>query len=304
MLGLSFDYISCVRGSEKVAWRLDDAMPEGTRLDFAQPFLPSTLAGRDRLAFLSDAESLALNQISGHSYLNLFQFVEEFILATMIQHAEAEMFGDRDAIRALLRFADEEVKHQELFFRYMAAFARDAGYQPEVLRTQAEVAGVVMGKTPIGVMLVILHIELMTLAHYVESVREDETIDPLFARLLHLHWLEESQHARIDALELDKLLQLATREQIERGVDDYIDLIEAFDGLLRAQAEMDVGSLASATKRCFDEEESAAIVASQHAGYRRTFLVAGMTNATFASHLETMWGEGAARVREKAERLA
>lgn len=304
MLELSFDYFSCVRSSERVAWRVEEALPDSARLDFARPFLPSALVGPDRFAFLSSAESLMLNQISGYAYLNAFQLVEEFILATMVQHAEAEMFGDRDALRALLRFADEEIKHQQLFARYMAAFARDGGYRPESLRTAHDVAGVVMDKTAVGVMLFILHIELMTLAHYVEAIREDLSLDMLFVRLMHLHWLEESQHARIDALELDKLLRRTRPEQIEQGLADYLNLIEAFDGLLRTQAEMDVRSLEGASGRALGEKQRTAVARSQHAGYRRTFLVLGMTNPTFLGHLRRVWPDGVARVREAAAALA
>ncbi|UJR86054.1 diiron oxygenase [Sandaracinus amylolyticus] len=303
MLDLSFDYESCVRASEKVAWAIDDVMPPGTRLDFTRPFLPRTLAGRDELAFLNGRERRVLNQINGNAYLNLFAFVEEYILAVMTQHAHAELFGDHDAIRALLRFADEEAKHQKLFYRYVDAFRRDAGYDTEVLEGASDVASVVMSKSPIAVMMVTLHLEIMTQAHYVECIRDDDTIDPFFSKLLRMHWLEESQHARIDALELDKLLRLASPAQIEEAFADYLDLVAAIDGLLRTQAEMDARVLSRATERTFAAPERDAIVDSQHAGYRRTFLTFGMTNPMFARHLETIWPAGAARVRGRAVEL-
>jgi len=281
MLELNYDYASCVTSSEKISWKLDDVMPPDARLDFGQPFLPSALAARGSLTFLRPDESRALNQITGNAYLNLFAFVEEYILATMIQHAQAEVFGDHQAIRALSRFVDEEVKHQQLFYRYLAAFRRDFGHDVEVLSSAAEVAGIILGKSPIAVMLITYHIEIMTQAHYTECVKDDAAIDPFFSKLLRFHWLEESQYARIDALELDKLLRDATTAQIETGLSDYIDLIGAFDGMLRQQAEMDARSLARCTGRVFDEASVKAIVDAQHAGYRYTFLVYGMKNASF-----------------------
>jgi len=54
----------------------------------------------------------------------------------------------------------------------------------------------VLSHDPLGVALVILHIEWMSQRHYVESVRSDERLDPLFKSLLKHHWLEEAQHAR------------------------------------------------------------------------------------------------------------
>jgi hypothetical protein len=303
-LKLTYDYASCVKSSEKVSWKLDDVMPVDARLDFAHPFLPQALAARGALPFLTTAEARTLNQITGNAYLNLFAFVEEYILATMITHSHAEVFGDHHAIRALSRFADEEVKHQHLFYRYRDAFARDFGHRVEVLSSAAEVAGIIMGKSPIAVMLVTYHIEIMTQAHYTECVKDDATIDPFFAKLLRFHWLEESQHARIDALELDKLLVDASPAQVDAGFKDYLDIIGAFDGLLLQQAEMDARSLGLAAGRTFGQEETGAIVRAQHAGYRHTFLVYGMKNSSFVETVMLVSPHGAARVAERALTLS
>jgi P-aminobenzoate N-oxygenase AurF len=304
MLELDYDYASCVRNSEKVAWKLDDVMPEGTRLDFGRPFLPAALSGRGELSFLNAEERRKLNQITGNAYLNLFGFVEEYIIALAVDHAQAEMFGDHDAIRALTRFADEEVKHQALFHRYIGAFQRDFGHACEVLGSAAEVAGVILGKNPIAVMLVTLHLEIMTQAHYVECVKDDTAIDPLFTKLLRFHWMEESQHARIDALELDKLLSSATPAMIKAAFDDYLGLIDAFDGLLKAQAEMDVRAIAGATGRTFDADQMREIVAAQHCGYRHTFLIYGMTNSSFLENLDKISSDEAHRVSHRAKELS
>ncbi len=277
----TYDYASCVKNSEKVAWRLDEIMPEGTRLDFSKPFLPDALAPTRSISFLSPDERRKLNQVSGNAYLNLFQFVEEFILATMTQHVQGALFGDRDTIRALVRMVDEEVKHQELFRRYRVAFDRDFGVACPVLESAAEVAGAVMSKSPIAVMLVTLHIELMTQQHYTHSVRGDDGLDPFFASLLKNHWLEESQHARIDTLELLKLTNSATPEMIDRGFAEYLELIGAMDGLVLEQAKMDASVLPKVIGRELSEAELEAVVATQHRGYRKTFLIYGMENPTF-----------------------
>ena len=303
MLELTYDYASCVRNSEKVNWKLDDVMPLGTRLDFSRPFLPAALAGRGDLSFLSQRDALQLNHITANAYLNLFGFVEEYIIAVAVNHAHAEMFGDHDAIRALVRFADEEVKHQALFHRYVDAFQREFGHPCEVLGSAAEVAGVILSKSPIAVMLVTLHLEIMTQAHYVECVKDDADLDPFFVNLLRYHWMEESQHARIDALELDKLLDAATPEMIATGLEDYIGLVGAFDGLLKNQADMDVRSLALATGRTFDAEQTRRIVDAQHRGYRYTFLVYGMTNANFLESLAKISKDAVSRVTHRAQEL-
>ena len=304
MLDLPYDYASCVRSSEKVQWRLDEVMPEGTQLDFSRPFLPEKLAPTSHLAFLDEGERLKLNQIAAKAYLNLFAFVEEYILATMTQHAQAEMFGDPDAMRALVRFVDEELKHQQLFERYKVAFDAGFGTPVPVLDSAVEVANVIMSHTPIAVMIVTLHIELMTQQHYVESVKDDDKLDPLFKSLLRHHWVEEAQHARIDALELDKLASLATPEAISRGLDEYVGILAAFDGLLAEQARLDVGALAAVTRRTFSDEEKSAIEAAQLTGYRRTFLHHGITNQTFVRTVAKLAPGAEGKMAERARDYA
>jgi hypothetical protein len=184
------------------------------------------------------------------------------------------------------------------------AFQREFGHPCGVLASAAEVANVILSKSAIAVMLVTLHLEIMTQAHYVECVKDDAELDPLFVKLLRFHWMEEAQHARIDALELDKLLTAAPPEKIKEAIDDYIGLIGAFDGLLKAQAEMDAISIAKATGRTFEGPEIERLVQAQHRGYRHTFLVYGMTNTTFLENLAKISKEAVTRVTHRAKELA
>lgn len=295
MFQLNFDYKTVVKNSERVEWRLDDVLPEGTRLDFTRMFLPPVLVPGSELSFLTDEQQRVRNHVTSNAYLNLFAFVEEYIIAMALQHAHAETFGDHDAIRALCRFADEETKHQALFLRYGAAFRRDFGHECDVLGSAAEVAGIILGKSPMAVLLVTLHLELITQQHYTDSVKDNAAIDPLFGKLLKSHWLEESQHARIDQLELDKLATASSREEIKRGIDDYVDLLGAFDGLLKSQAEMDVATFQRAAARELSGDERGAFVAVQHRNYRRLFLSSGLVHPTFVETLATLDADAARR---------
>lgn len=303
MLELHYEYADCVRNSERVSWLVDEVIPPGTRLDFSKAFLPDALCGAPRVAFLDDSERLTLNQINGNAYLNLFAFVEEYIIAQVANHVQAEMFGDHNALRALTRFADEELKHQQVFWRFREAFDRDFSTHCSVLSAPAEVAAIILGKSPIAVMFVTYHLELMTQQHYTECVRGRNELDPLFVKLLHHHWLEESQHARIDALELAKLVAAATPDLIDRAFADYLDLVGAFDGLLAQQAGFDLESLVAATGRRFSEREAKQVVDVQHAAYRRTFLTFGMRNRAFVDMVKSLSADGAQRIAHRAEVL-
>lgn len=301
MLQLNYDYASCIRNSEKVSWRLDAVMPPETKIDFSRPFLPEGLFSIERLTCLTPAQRLMLNQISGNSYLNLFAFVEEYITAMAVKHAQAELFGDHLAVRALVRFAEEEAKHQQLFWRYCSTFERDFGHKCHLLGAAAEVAGVILGKSTLAVTLVTLHLELMTQAHYTESVRGNQNLDPLFCDLLRHHWMEEAQHARIDALELDKLLDAVGPEQIATCFNEYVELLDAFDGLLLTQSKLDLQTLSEALGQTFSDADAKTIVASQHAAYRNTFLISGMTNKAFEEIVRTISPQAADRIKTKAE---
>jgi hypothetical protein len=298
MLNLAYDYASCVRNSEKVAWRVDEVLPEGTKLDFSKRFLPAAISGPG-LPFLAEDEARKLNQITGNAYLNIFAFVEEYIVRQVMGHTK-DAIGDHHALRALTRFADEELKHQELFWRALKLFKEGFGSPCGLLEGAAAVAGVVLSKGQLGVMLVTYHLEIMTQAHYTESVRDDAALDPAFARILHHHWLEESQHARIDALELDRLLSQSSPEAIDLAFDEYLGLLDAIDGLLIAQARMDKDSFEAATSRRLSEEEAAALVAHQHAAYRRSFFVVGMRHPSFVEILGKISAAQARRISEKA----
>ena len=298
-LDLSYDYRSCIEGSEKICWKLDDVMLPDARLDFTRTFLPERLAPTD-LALLDAAGARKLNQITSNAYLNLFAFVEEYILQTVVKHAQAELFGDRDAVRALMRFAEEEVKHQQMFGRFRGAFDRDFGTRCEVLESAGEVATIIMQNSPIAVLLLTLHIEVMTQQHYMEAVKDNEAIDPLFASLLKHHWLEESQHARIDVLELQKLVDEASQETIDLGLDEYLGILVAFDGLLQEQAAMDARSLQRALESPLSNEDRKAIERHQLRAYQRTFLWYGMTNRVFKKTVESLSPSRARVIAERA----
>ena len=55
-----------------------------------------------------------MSQIQGRTYANIFGLVERFINAKVLELSEDHWFGDQTALEALVRFSDEELKHQAL----------------------------------------------------------------------------------------------------------------------------------------------------------------------------------------------
>lgn len=63
-------------------------------------------------------------------------------------------------------------------------------------------------------------------------------------------------------------------------------------------------SLARATGRKLEEPEALRLIDAQHRGYRHTFLVYGMTNATFLENLSKISQDAVHAVTHKARELA
>jgi hypothetical protein len=299
------DVDKIISASERVAWRIEDVIPASNPLDFTKRFLPEALVRANDLAFLSADEKLKLNQIRGNAYVHLFQFVEEYIVATCVQHAEAKVFGDEADLRAMLRFAEEEVKHQLMFKRFLSLFAQGFGSPCEGIPSQVEVAGVILSKAPMAVQLVTLHLELMTQQHFTQCVRDsDDNLDPTFKAMLKNHWAEESQHARMDVLNLRSLVSSSTPEMRHQAVRDYLDLVDALCGLLGQQAELDIKSLERAVQKQYPPSHRSALLESQKRAYIQTFVVWGITNPGFVETVAELFPEGAAEITAKAKEVS
>jgi hypothetical protein len=294
-----------IHSSEKVAWTIESVLGPEARFDLKRPLLPDSLANVTKLSCLNDAERLTLNQIRGHAYLYLFSFVEEYIIATAVRHSSAEVFGDHTALRALLRFAEEEVKHQEMFRRACRLFIDSFGHPCDVLPNPQAVAEVILSHKPMAVLLITLHLEIMTQQHFVESFRRGaaDELDPLFRDMLRHHWMEESQHAKIDILELHKLTADATPELREQSIDDYIKIVGALDGLLCQQAKNDIATLGRVLGRTFTDAENKELFDAQADAYRRTFVGLGISSPTFVAEVERLSPAGAGRVAAVAKQF-
>ncbi len=301
---INSDYDKCIDLSERVAWRVDDVVSSQSRLDFNKPFMPSAMDFARTLPFLTSLEKLQLNQIFGNAYSYLFYFVETYIIVMAMDSARAELHGEESNLRALLRFAEEEVKHQQMFLRFNELFKLQFGTECRLAGDSQAVAKVILSKSPMGVLLTTLHLELITQAHYIDCIKDSQEVDDLFRSLFKHHWLEESQHAKLDVLELLKLRRKADEAQVQQAVDDYFGICSAFEELLAAQAKLDVGSLELAAGRTFPESKAAAIEAAQRRSYQRAFLYCGLTNTMFQEFLSQHFPQAVDRAARLAKQLA
>ena len=163
-------YARAIEASKRIHWEIDDDVIRGRSLDVAQKFLPDGLSLVDELTFLTPQERRFLSQVQGRTYANIFGLVERFINAKILEISSDYWFGDQIALEALVRFSDEEIKHQQLFRRIeaLAAESMPPGYA--VVPDPNDVARFVLGKSTWSVLALTCHIEIFTQVHYKSSI--------------------------------------------------------------------------------------------------------------------------------------
>lgn len=281
-------YAKCIEVSKRIRWDIDQDVIRNRGFDLNQRFLPDGLSRVGELEFLTPAERRLISQIQGRTYANMFGLVERFIGAKVLEVSRDHWLGDQTALEALVRFSDEELKHQELFRRLerMAAAGMPEGYS--FLPQPNEVAVAVLGKATWAVLALTCHIELFTQAHYRSSIAPETQIDPLWKDVFLYHWREESQHAILDELEWRREDARLTAEERDRAVDDLIDLVAAVDGILKVQAAADTHYFLAVAGRAFDGDQVTRLQATVLKAYRWQYIVSGVQDPRFIGILREM----------------
>jgi hypothetical protein len=303
MVTHSYVYPDVLANSKKVAWT-EDYLLRDRAFDLSKRFLPNSLSGVDAITCLDDDEKRTLNQIMGNAYCHLFAFVEEFIVPTVTEAAIRNPYGDEVRQRALLRFAEDELKHQELFRRSIALFNDQFGVTPQLIPGREAVAAVVRSKSRLAVLIFIDIIEWFVQVHYTEHVLDKVELDGLFRDLLKYHWLDEAQHAKMDTMLIGELVEDAPLADREAAIDEVLELGGAVDGLLQQQIGMNIDALETATGRVFSEAERAEIFAHTLKAWRYTFLVSGLEHPNVVKLVNEITVEGPAKMSGVAQALA
>ncbi|HVJ01088.1 MAG TPA: diiron oxygenase [Sphingomonas sp.] len=291
-----FTYPGVLAASARAAWQLDDVMPEDAELDFSRPFMPEALARVGETPGVTPGERLLLNQIRGHEYLRMFGLIEEMILPFVLDHARSRLADDDARVRAMLGFASEEAKHIHLFKRFHAAFVRGFPIECEMIGPAEAIGAEILRHDPLSVAMAVLHIEWMTQAHYLDSVRDDAELDPLFKSLLRHHWMEEAQHAKIDTLMVEGLAEGRDAAAIDRAVDEYLEIGMFLDGGCKAQAALNLAAFEAVSGHVLDDVDREAFLAVQHQALRRTYLGSGMTHPRFRATIGAVSPAALARI--------
>ena len=281
-------FARCIAASKRVRWEVETDVIRGRRFDVATKFLPDGLTLAGALPFLAPDEKRYFSQVQGRTYANMFGLVERFINAKVLELSRDHWFGDQTALEALIRFSDEELKHQALFRRVEALIsaAMPAGYS--FSWSPNDVAGVVLGKSSWAVLALTLHIELFTQAHYRESIRHDPELSELARDIFRFHWREECQHAIMDELEWRRVDAATTPQGRDAAVDELIELVGAVDSIVTAQAASDSRYFIATCGRRFDAAAAEAVQQTMLAAYRLQYILSGARHPHFAASLASM----------------
>jgi len=284
----SMRYAKIVEVSKRVRFDIDRDVIRGRSFDFGQRFLPDGLSKVDRLDFLGASDKRLLSQIQGRTYANMFGLVERFIAAKVLDVGREHALGDQNALQALVRMGEEEIKHQELFRRIerMVAEGMPAGYT--FVPDPNAVASAVLSKSTWAVLALTCDIEIFVLGHYRESIDKAPDLSPLWKDVFLYHAREEAQHAILDELEWVRENAKLTAQQRDAAVDDLIALVGAVDGILQAQSAADTHYFVEACSRPLTATEVEAVKTTILAAYRWQYIVSGVNEPRFSQALAGM----------------
>jgi hypothetical protein len=295
-------YAKVIEVSKRVRWDIERDVIRGRRFEYTKKFLPDGLSRTAGLKFLSEKERMLASQIQGRTYANMFGLVERYIGAKILEISRDYWLGDQVALEALVRFTDEELKHQELLRRIerMVAVGMPGGYA--FLPRPNDVAGAVLGKSTWAVLALTYHIELFTQAHYRQSIEPDSDLSELWKDVFLFHWKEESQHTILDELEWTREDAKLTPAERDRAVDDLIALVAAVDGILQMQAASDTDYFVRVCGRPLDKAQVKALLDTMLGAYRWQYITSGVQDERFGKLLGSMITE--AQMKRIGEALA
>jgi len=278
-------YARSVAASKATHWEIDAHVIRGRDFDLSKPFLPDSLSLARDFTTLTEAERRLVSQVQGRTYANIFGLVERFITAKLLEVGSEHSLGDQSALEALVRFSDEELKHQALFRRInrMMGGVMPPGYRFDI--DPDEVARAVLAKSTWAVLALTLHIELFVQNHYRQSIRTQADVSELFKDVFLFHWKDECQHVVLDELELRRHDAKLTDAQRDAAVDDFLALVGAVDGILQAQARADAAYFGRICGRRILADEAVKLEEQFLKAYRWQYIFSGASHPRFQSIL-------------------
>jgi hypothetical protein len=296
------NYREIVAASESVAWTVDEIFGD-RRFDASKPMIPGSWVGTEDLDFLTADDQRTLNHIRAFSYPHLFGNYEEFIPISLNEISKQSWHDDRMRLRALARFGEEEMKHQQLFLRAEAVMEASCGYtfgryfDPEKEKVTA-FTNAVLQYPLLPRFLLLTAFEWGSQRHYVESVRDSEgdRSDPLYVDMLKYHWIEENQHTKTDVLEIARMAENMSPEELTETFDQLQGVAALVDETIVGQVEEDLRTFQTVTGRQLSKPEAATLRDRLLGTMRVIWIDVGLTHPSFKQLALELSEKGAAEL--------
>lgn len=278
-------YAKCIEVSKRVRWDIDKDVIRGRSFQLSEKFLPDGLSKIEHFQFLTDEDKRLVSQIQGRTYANMFGFVERFITAKVLECTRDHWLGSQVALEALVRFCDEELKHQMLFrqIELMMAEGMPTGYV--FLPDPDAVSEAVLKNSTWAVMGLILEIELFTQEHYKKSIEPDNNLSELFKDIFLFHWKEETSHAMVDELEWERENNKISDKERDQAVDELIGIVANVDGILQDQSTADFDYFLKISNNSFTEDEGRHLKTAFLKAYRWQYIFSGVEHPRYQTML-------------------
>jgi hypothetical protein len=281
-------YARCIEISKRVRWEIDRDVIRGRSFDFSRTFLPDGLSKLSALDFLTEQERRLASHVQGRTYANMFGLVERFISAKIMEVSREYALGDQTALEALVRFTEEELKHQELFRRIESMIAAQMPHGYQFVPRPNDVAWLVLGKSTWAVLALTCMIEIFSQTHYRQSIGSDGELSELFKDVFAFHWKEESQHAILDELEWRREHARLTERERDEGVNDLIALAGAIDVMVQQQVKADAEYFFGLLARPLSVSEQERVHRTFLEAYRWQYILSGAQDDRFVGVLKEL----------------
>ena len=143
--------------------------------------------------------------------------------------------------------------------------------------------------------LILLALEWGTQRHYVESVREP-IADPVYVDVLRAHWVEEAQHTKWDTVEIARLANGASVEELGEAFDHVLGIGQLIDATFAGQVDAEIETLRRVGGRAFADEEIATLRDALHRSMSAIIAGVALTHPSFAKVARGLSQEGAAKL--------
>ena len=293
------DYDTIVATSGKVAWTV--AAVVDWQFDATKAIVPPAWTGVDDLTFLDGEQRRVLNQCRAFSYVHLLGNYEDFIPHHLDGGFRRARGDHRARLRALLRFEEEELKHQDLFravetlLEQACEYSFDRYFDEHGARLM-EFSEAVLSYPALARSLTLLALELGTQRVYVESIHEAGTGGraSLYSRVLRAHWVEEAQHTKCGMLEIAALACESDAGALRAAVEQVAAIGALVDATIAGQASAEIATLQRVTGCSFNADQQEHLHRTLHRSLAALVTGVALAHPRFAAVAVELSKEGAA----------